>query len=192
MWWLSGCLAVALATCLALPVVQAEEDLPYQVVLDGERAAPADKETSVAESSGKVSAARPPRSKLTLPIPVGHEVKGIRVPYFDTYGAKQLDFFAEQARRVDEDVIRMTDAEIDFYNDQGGKDMKVFLPSAVLNLNTQMLGSDQPARIQRSDFILTGDKLVFHIPDKRGRLIGRVRMHVFDKEQIGSQKSSLP
>ncbi len=121
---------------------------------------------------------------LVLPIPVGHEVKGIRVPYFDVYGAKQLDFFAEQARRVDEKKIRMSDVEIEFFTDQGAPDMKVFLPVAIYNMDTQWLDSDKPVKITRSDFVITGDKLVFHLGDRQGTLTGSIKMHIFEKDNL--------
>ncbi len=195
MWWPVRSLAPAMAVvAVILPptplVVLAEEKLPPQVVLEQEsqQSLNAGNSTTSAQKQERRAAAdsTAKHSKLTLPIPVGHEVKGIRVPYFDVYGAKQLDFYADQARRTDEDVIRMTDAEIEFFDEQGGREMKVFLPSGVFNLSTQVLGSDQPARIERRDFIVTGNKLVFHLPDKRGRLMGNVRMYVFDKEKLGA------
>lgn len=183
--------------CILVYELPAQDKLPAQVVLEASETVHNAKESPEEPVSPKpaekdATERVPPPAKLTLPIPVGHEVKGIRVPYYDVYGVKQLDFFAKQARRVDEDVIRMTDAEIEFFNDVGERDMKVTLPSAVFNFSTQILGSDQPSKIQRADFIVTGSKLVFHVPDKRGRLIGKVRMYVFDKDQLGAHKSKQP
>lgn len=119
-----------------------------------------------------------------LPIPVGHEVKGIRVPTYDVHGAKQIDFFAEQARRVDENNVRMTDVSIHFFNDEGARDIQVSLPVAVFNMDTQLLGSDKRVRIERDDFVISGDKMVFHLGTRQGKLTGDIKMLIFDKENL--------
>ena len=163
-------LLAAAAAALAEPQVR---DAP-QVDIEVEEPLDADERATIDNAA----------EEMVLPIPVGHEVKGIRVPYFDVYGAKQLDFFAAQARRIDADNIRMTDVELEFFDDKGVSDITVFMPVAVFNMQTQLLGSDQPVRIQRDDFVLTGKKLVFHVGRRTGKLSGSVKMRIFDKDNL--------
>lgn len=135
-----------------------------------------------AEGSGESGADAPP--PITLPIPVGQEVKGIKIPYFDVEGAKKMDFYAEQARRVDEDHVRMSNVRIQMYDDMGGPDLDFHLPVSVFQVADQLLSSDKPVVIRRKDFRITGQNMVFNLNSRKGRLGGEVNMVIYDRSNL--------
>src|SRR5436190_17989362 len=47
--------------------------------------------------------------KMSVPIPKGHDSKGLRIPYFGKDGKLQMTFTIGVASRLDEDHVKMHD-----------------------------------------------------------------------------------
>ena len=59
--------------------------------------------------------------KIDLPVPIGHEVKGLRVPVRNEQGKIEMQFDMETATRLDDQNIEMHTVTIQTYNQQTGK-----------------------------------------------------------------------
>jgi hypothetical protein len=71
-----------------------------------------------------------PARKIDLPVPIGHEVKGLRVPVRNDEGKMEMQFDMETATRLDDQNVEMHTVTIQTYNQQTGK------PDAKIDLRT--------------------------------------------------------
>ena len=117
--------------------------------------------------------------ELNIPIPVGHDAQGVRIPYYDEKGKLQMFFSIIAATRVDEIHLQMKAVNIDTYNPDGSQEMSVEAKSSVLDLNTRIVTSNEPATIRRSDFEITGDTMQFNTKTREGNMSGNVRMLIY-------------
>ena len=117
---------------------------------------------------------------VPVPIPVGHGAKGVKLPYFDGNGKLQMDFSIESAYRIDADHLQMKLVKMQTYDETGKMEMMIELPSSSLDLTTRIVTSDEPVTIRRSDFEITGETMVFDTQTKSGKLVGKVRMLIFN------------
>src|SRR5215831_12870987 len=78
--------------------------------------------------------------KIEVPVPIGHEVKGLRVPVRNDEGKMEMQFDMESAKRLNDQDIEMHTATIQTYNQQTAKpDAKIELKIAVMNLETDVI-----------------------------------------------------
>jgi hypothetical protein len=122
-------------------------------------------------------------SKFTVPIPVGHDAQGVRLPSFDRDGKLQMMFSIGIARRVDEDHLSMEKTFLETYNKDGSLDLSVQLKTSLLDLNTRIVTSNEPATVRRQDFEVTGDKMEFNTKTHAGKFTGHVRMTIYNLQQ---------
>jgi Lipopolysaccharide-assembly, LptC-related len=128
--------------------------------------------------------------KIVLPVPVGHDVKGLRLPIRDDEGKITLRMDVEWARRLDEQNVEMRSSIIQTYNQETYKpDAKVELKTSVMNLETNEIVSHDPVVVSREDFRLTGDAMEFNTKTRQGRVIGNVRLVIYNRDQLTKQKS---
>jgi len=131
----------------------------------------------------------PPPRKLDLPVPIGHEVKGLRVPVRTNEGKMDLQFDIDVATRLDAQNVQMRTASIQTFNQQTSQpEVKIDLKNAVMNLETSVIRSNEPIVITRNDFRLTGDGLEFNSKTRQGRVMGNVRMLIYNRGEL-DQKS---
>jgi Lipopolysaccharide-assembly, LptC-related len=124
------------------------------------------------------------KRKIELPVPIGHEIKGLRVPMRNAEGLMQLQLDTESATRVDPSNVQMRKVSIQTFDEKTGKaDFKIILSTAVLNTDTNILTSDEPVLITRSDFELTGDSMVFNHDTNEGTVKGNVRMLIYNRQE---------
>jgi len=138
---------------------------------------------------------KPPESrasKMALPIPKGHDAKGLKIPYFDeATGKLQMTFTIGIANRLDEDHVRMSELQVETFNADGEREMLIDLPTSILDLNTRVISTRERVTIKRSDFEITGQSMEFNTETKQGKLAGNVRMLIYNlDEQTGSQEES--
>lgn len=126
--------------------------------------------------------ATPPR--FNVPIPLGHDAKGITLPYFDKLGKLQMDFSIGTASRVDNDHLEMKFVHVNTYDEKGTLDLMVDLFTCVLDLNTRVVTSESPAKIQRSDFEIIGRTMTFDTQAKTGKMKGKVRMLIYNRSEV--------
>lgn len=149
--------------------------------------------TQVAAKKGKKKGAPTPDAnepKFNPQIPVGHSAKGITLPYFDTAGRLQMRFKIGVANRIDIGHLQMSDVMVETFGDDGQPGMKIDLPLSLLDLNTEIITSDHPVTIERSDFKLTGNAVEFDSRTRRAKFTGKVRMLLFDRQELGGNISS--
>jgi Lipopolysaccharide-assembly, LptC-related len=140
--------------------------------------APEAKPETTAGASGEEKSA----SKLSVPVPPGHDAKGLVIPYRDSEGNLQMRFTMEIGKRTDADHMDMTRLLIETFDDEGREEMTIDLPQSVLDLNTKVITTENGVLIKRSDFELTGKTMVFNTETKAGRVGGKVRMLIYNLE----------
>src|SRR5881409_3297526 len=90
----------------------------------------------------ETQSASPSEQNLTnIPLPIGHEAKGLVLPDFDANGHLRGRFEAASAKRLDEYHIGFHALKITTYTPENRPDLTIELSESVLNLNTRILSS---------------------------------------------------
>jgi hypothetical protein len=129
--------------------------------------------------------ASPGEQSLTnIPLPIGHEAKGLVLPDFDGDGHLRGKFEAGTAHRIDEGHIGFEQLKITTYTPEDQQDLRIDMSTSVLDLKTRVLSSKARTTIQRADFNIAGDSVEFDTNSRTGRLIGNVKMVITDKSHL--------
>jgi len=123
--------------------------------------------------------------ELSIPIPVGHHAEGVRFPYHDERGTLKMDFSIQSAYRVDDSHLQMKLVKLLTYDDSGKLEMTIDMPSSILDLRSRIVISDEPVMIRRADFEITGDTMQFDTQTHSGKIVGKVKMLIFNSIDIG-------
>jgi hypothetical protein len=127
--------------------------------------------------------------KIVLPIPIGHDVKGLRVPFRNEEGKMEFRMDIEWARRLDEQNVEMRSSVIQTYDQDTHKpSAKVELKTSVMNMDTNIIISHEPVVVSREDFRLTGDAMEFNTKTREGRVIGNVRLIIYNRDELANKK----
>jgi Lipopolysaccharide-assembly, LptC-related len=139
---------------------------------------------------GSITAQAEPKDvpELNLPLPVGHEAKGIKLPYFDEMGKLEMNFVIGRAKRLDEQRLEMANVTVEMFNSEGAREMRIDLPESVLDLQTHIITSKAPVTIQRNDFWITGEAMRFNTKTREGKLQGKVKMLIYDRDKKEAAK----
>jgi hypothetical protein len=124
------------------------------------------------------------QSLTNIPLPIGHEAKGLVLPDFDTNGRLRGRFEAGTAHRIDEEHVGFQHLKITTYTPESQPDLKIDMSTSVLDLKTRILSSKERTTIKRADFNIAGDSVQFDTNSKTGRLIGNVKMVITDKSHL--------
>jgi hypothetical protein len=124
------------------------------------------------------------QSLTNIPLPVGHEAKGLVLPDFDGEGHLRGKFEAGTAHRIDEDHIGFEQLKITTYTPEDQQDLRIDMSTSVLDLKTRILSSKARTAIQRADFNIAGDSVEFDTNNRTGRLIGNVKMVITDTSHL--------
>src|SRR2546423_3698457 len=138
---------------------------------------------------GKLLSATPSESpgeqSLTnVPLPIGHEAKGLVLPDFDLEGHLRGRFEAASAKRLDDYHIGFHSLKITTYTSENQPDLILELSESILNLNTRILSSNERTVIKRADFNIAGDSVEFDTKTHIGRLVGNVKMVITSQSQL--------
>ena len=134
-------------------------------------------------------AADEPSRKIDLPVPIGHEVKGLRVPLRTSEGKMDLQFDMESATRLDDQNVEMHTALIQTFDQQSSKpDVKINLQKSVMNMETNVITSQDPILVTRSDFQLTADGMEFNSKTRQGKVYRNIRLLIYNRNEL--QKTS--
>src|SRR5437870_6932299 len=132
--------------------------------------------------------ASPGEQSLTnMPLPIGHEAKGLVLPDFDGEGHLRGRFEAGTAHRIDQEHIGFQLLKITTYTPENQPDLKIDMHTSVLDLKTRVLSSQERTTIQRSDFNIAGDSVQFDTNTRTGRLSGNVKMVITDQSRRKGQ-----
>src|SRR5881227_1586076 len=126
--------------------------------------------------SATPSATAGEQSLTNIPLPIGHEAKGLVLPDFDLEGHLRGRFEAASAKRLDEYHIGFHALKITTYTPENRPDLTVELSESVLNLKTRILSSNERTIIKRADFDISGDSVEFDTNTHTGKLVGNVKM----------------
>jgi hypothetical protein len=129
------------------------------------------------------------QSLANIPLPIGHEAKGLVLPDFDGEGHLRGKFEAGTAHRIDQEHIGFAHLKITTYTPEDQPDLRIDMSTSVLDLKTRILSSKARTTIQRSDFNIAGDSVEFDTNSKTGRLIGNVKMVITDKSHLTATPS---
>jgi hypothetical protein len=131
------------------------------------------------------ASASPGEQSLTnIPLPIGHEAKGLVLPDFDGDGHLRGKFEAGTAHRIDQEHIGFKQLKIMTYTPENQPDLTIDMSTSVLDLKTRILSSKERTKIQRADFNIAGDSVEFDTNSKTGRLVGNVKMVITDKSHL--------
>jgi hypothetical protein len=131
------------------------------------------------------ASASPGEQSLTnIPLPIGHEAKGLVLPDFDANGHLVGKFEAGTARRVDQENVGFQDLKIVTFTPENQPDLQIDMHTSVFNLKTRILTSQERSTIKRADFSIVGDSVQFDTNTRTGRLIGNVKMVITGQSQL--------
>jgi hypothetical protein len=142
----------------------------------------AKKETNPSASPSATAAGE--QSLTNIPLPIGHEAKGLILPDFDLQGHIRGRFEAESAKRLDEVHIGFHVLKIITYTPDQQTDLTIELSEAILNLRTRILSSNERSTIKRSDFNIVGDSVEFDTNSRVGKLVGNVKMVITSQSKL--------
>src|SRR5207248_8878053 len=171
--WLVWLLSVALSVLISTPQVPGQSK--------GRK--------KKAQATGTASASPAVQSLTNIPLPIGHEAKGLVLPDFDGEGHLRGRFEAGTAHRIDQEHIGFQHLKITTYTPENQADLQIDMHTSVLDLKTRILSSQERTMIQRSDFNIAGDSVQFDTNSKTGRLIGNVKMVITDKSHLTTTPS---
>jgi lipopolysaccharide assembly outer membrane protein LptD (OstA) len=129
------------------------------------------------------------QSLTNIPLPIGHEAKGLVLPDFDLEGHLRGRFEAESAKRLDEVHIGFRSLKITTYTPESKPDLTIELSESILNLKTRILTSNERTFIKRADFNIAGDSVEFDTNTRIGRLVGHVKMLITNQSQLLGNQS---
>jgi hypothetical protein len=137
------------------------------------------------------SSASPGEQSLTnIPLPIGHEAKGLVLPDFDANGHLRGRIEAGTAHRMDEEHIGFQKLKIMTYTPENQSDLRIDMNTSVLDLKTRVLSSQERTTIQRADFNIVGDSVQFDTNSRTARLIGNVKMVITDKSHLTAKPNA--
>jgi hypothetical protein len=123
--------------------------------------------------------------KIDIPIPVGHDAKGLRLPMRNDEGKLQFILDVERVRRLDQANLDMHNSIIQTYDDKtGAPSAKIELINSVMNTETNVLTTQDPVVITRDDFRLTGDSAVFNTKTRQGKVMKNVRLIIYNRDEL--------
>ena len=129
--------------------------------------------------------------RIELPVPLGHDVKGLRLPIRNDQGKVEMLFDMESARRLDEQNIEMHTVTIQTYNQQTLKpDAKIELESSTMNLDTEVITTKKPVRISRDDFVLTAESGEFNSKSRQGAVFGNIHLVIYNRNEFQTKSRS--
>jgi hypothetical protein len=137
-----------------------------------------------ARAKAAPSASPGEQSLTNIPLPIGHEAKGLVLPDFDGEGHLRGKFEAGTAHRIDQEHIGFEQLKITTYTPEDQQDLRIDMSTSVLDLKTRILSSKARTTIQRADFNIAGDSVEFDTNSRTGRLIGNVKMVITDKSHL--------
>ncbi len=127
---------------------------------------------------------------LNVPIPVGEDAMGLRIPLYDQRGKLTMTLDIQRAQKIDESSMLMEGALVQTYKGSEEPDLRISLPESVIDLRTRVVTSKSPVTIEREDFRLTGDAMEFYLKSKKGRVMRNVKMLIYNRDNLSREQSS--
>jgi hypothetical protein len=128
-------------------------------------------------------------SLTNIPLPIGHEAKGLVLPDFDADGHLRGKFEAGTARRLDQEHVRFNLLKITTFTPESTPDLTIEMSESIFDLKTRILSSDARTTVRRADFNIIGDSVQFDTNTRTGKLIGNVKMVITDQSRFKLQSN---
>jgi len=138
-----------------------------------------------ARATATPSGLRGEQSLANIPLPIGHEAKGLVLPDFDSEGHLRGKFEAGIAHRIDQEPHRVFNTlKLRLTLRRIRLTCEIDMSTRLLDLKTRILSSRSVPRFQRADFNIAGDSVQFDTNTRTGRLIGNVKMVITDQSHL--------
>jgi hypothetical protein len=119
-----------------------------------------------------------------IPLPIGHEAKGLVLPDFDLSGHLSHRFEAGTAKRLDDNHLQLRELKMTTYTPAQKPDLQIEMSDSVLDLKTRIITSQQRTTVRRTDFQIAGDTMQFDTVSRQGTLVGNVKMVITGQAQL--------
>lgn len=129
------------------------------------------------------------KSLTSIPLPVGQEAKGLVLPDFDLRGKMRARFEAGTAKRVDENHMEFSGLKMTTFSEQSTPDLRIEMPISTLDLTTRVITSQARTSVSRADFNIAGDTMRFDTVNRKGTLVGNVKMVITSGTALPGKKS---
>jgi hypothetical protein len=126
-------------------------------------------------------------SLTNIPLPIGHEAKGLVLPDFDSDGHLRGKFEAGTARRLDQEHVRFNTLKITTFTPESKPDLTIEMSESIFDLKTRILSSNDRTTVRRADFNIVGDSVQFDTNTRTGKLTGNVKMVITDQSRFKLQ-----
>ncbi len=127
---------------------------------------------------------------INVPIPVGKDAMGLRIPLYDQKGNLTMTLDVQRAQKIDENSMLMEGALVQTFKGNEEPDLRISLPKSVIDLRTRVVTSKSPVTIEREDFSLTGDAMEFYLKSKKGRVMRNVKMLIYNRDNFSREQSA--
>ena len=142
----------------------------------------AEKTSPTPQPKTKKERPKPEEGVTNVPIPTGHDAKGLVLPDFDLSGRLRGKLQAGITRRLDDEHIEFKGVKFTtFVPETQTPDLQIVMTTSVFNLKTQVMTSNERASVKRTDFEISGDTMKFEMISRQGTLAGNVKMIVRGK-----------
>ncbi len=120
-------------------------------------------------------------------IPEGMKNLKVRIPSFTEGRATSL-IIADAMTRTDAQHLFAEGMTIKMFGATPKEDLRVELKTAIFQIDSKVLTSNERSRVSRSDFELEGDTMTFDTGKSQGKMVGRVQMIIYDTNQFSQAK----
>ena len=132
---------------------------------------------------------KPEEGIKDVPIPEGHDARGLILPEYDTQGRLRGKLQAGVTRRLDPENVEFRGVKFTtFIPETGASNLDISVDTAVFNLKTQVLTSNVRSTVKRSDFEVSGDHMRFEMLTRQSTIEGNVKMIVHGKMRTPSEE----
>ena len=127
-----------------------------------------------------------------LPLPIGHEAKGLILPNFDAAGHLTGKLEAGAAKRIDVENVEFSGLKLTTFTEDDAIDLQIDMSTSVMNLKTRVISSKQRTTVRRTDLNIVGDSMQFDTVSHLGRLVGHVKMVITGKARLAEAEDETP
>lgn len=120
---------------------------------------------------------------ISIPVPEGQDVMGIRIPHHNERGELIMLITADVARKAGDTEIEMERMKIDLWDDER-RMASLSMPKSRFKIESRVLSGTEGALIERDDFTIEGDNLEFDLAAQKGIMRGKVTMTIKQAEEL--------
>jgi Lipopolysaccharide-assembly, LptC-related len=145
--------------------------------------------TTTPASQKKPTRPKPEEGIKDVPIPEGHDARGLTLPDYDIQGRLRGKLQAGVTRRLDPENVEFHGVRFTtFIPETEAPNLDITVDTAVFNLKTQVLTSNVRSTVKRSDFEVSGDRMRFEMLTRQSTIEGNVKMIVHGKARTPSEQ----